>query len=203
MILIINYYQDSNSLRQIELDECLKRNIDNEFIHAIIVFHEYNVKIPSKFVKKIIPKLWPNKPTYKEMFEEGSKYPGIKIIANSDIYFNETLDYANNIQERQVYALCRWDETHNYLKFYNKLDSQDVWIWKDKINVDCNFGLGIPGCDNALLYNIERKGHEVLSPSKQIQAIHLHHTQVRNYEISRNVNKIKINEPGKYLTKFI
>ena len=90
----------------------------------------------------------------------------------------------------------------DHIYFYNRLDSQDVWIWRSKINNDCSFGLGVPGCDNALLMNIERKGYEVLSPSRKIQAIHLHHTQIRNYEISKNVNKIKLNEPGRYLTKF-
>lgn len=201
MILIVNYYLDSNSLRQIELNECLSRNINNDLIKTIIVFHEENVKIP--FKKKILSKICTDKPTFKELFDEGNKYQGLKIIANSDIYFNETLELANEIEERQVYALCRWDESYSGLVFYSKLESQDVWIWRSKINVDCDFGLGLPGCDNALLYNIERKGHEVLSPSKQIQAIHLHHTQVRNYEILKNVNKMKLNKPKKYLTKFI
>lgn len=200
MILLINYYIDKNLERQKELDFCLQENINNPIIKAIIVFHEKDVIIPQR--KKIIHKICKGKPTYSDFFKYSNKFKGIKILANSDIFFNFTLNYAYNLKDNEIFALCRWNRIKDKLIFYNYLKSQDVWIWKDKINIICNFGLGIPACDNAILYKFNELGFKILSPSKQIQSIHCHESNLRNYEISKNVNKLKIEEPVLYLEKF-
>jgi hypothetical protein len=200
MILIINYYNSGNQARQKELDQCLKNNVNNRLIKAIVVFHEEKVKIPERV--KIISVKCEHRPGYKELFEYGNKFNGIKIIANTDIYFNDTLLRAESIQDNEVYALCRWEEIDNNLHFYNKLWSQDVWIWKGRVNIKCDFGLGIPGCDNALHYILYTNGYNVKSPSRQIQAIHLHHSGIRSYEASKNVNKYEIKQPFMYLKGF-
>lgn len=200
MILLINYYQDSNPERQKEYDYCLHLNVLNPLIKSIIVFHEHGVKIPEK--KKIISKIVKNKPTFSDFFKYGNQFKGIKILANLDIYFNQTLEFATIIKPNKIFALCRWNKDETGLHFYNQLSSQDVWIWTAKINVNCNFGLGIPACDNAILHKLISLKYEVSSPSKIIQSIHVHNSNVRNYENEMNGNKFRVNEPIAFLKTF-
>ncbi len=193
MILMINYYKDENPARQAEIDECLRKNIEHPLIDHILIFKEENVAVHKN--KKIIPVNWKGRPTYSDYFRIGSKYNDIKILANSDIYFDSSLMYSKKIRFNQVYALCRWTEVNGTLKFYNHKDSQDVWIWLGKINVNCEFSLGVPGCDNAIAYLLASSGYRVLSPSKSVKAIHLHNSGVRNYI----KNKDRVQGPYLYL----
>jgi len=183
MILLINYYKDKNPERQSEIDECLQNNLRHPLIDHIIVFKEKDIILPAD--KKIIPVEWKVRPTYSDYIEMGNRYNDIKILANSDIYFDESLVFCKTIRKKQVFALCRWNGVNGQMEFYNKRDSQDVWIWAGKINVDCRFGLGVPGCDNSIAYMLMAAGYRVLSPSKTIKAIHLHDSGVRNYLLEK------------------
>jgi hypothetical protein len=110
----------------------------------------------------------------------------ISIIANSDIYF-ESLDHFEMIKENEVYALSRWDG--NIL--YDHDDSQDAWVFRGQIKPieDSYFSLGIPGCDNAIAERIARAGYTVLNPSRSIKSIHLHSSNIRNYDRKTTVAK--------------
>jgi len=124
----------------------------------------------------------------------GNNFSGIKILANTDIYFNDTLKHCEKIEAGQVFALCRWDYKIGPLKFYDKRDSQDVWIWRGDLKLKTSFPLGVPGCDNKIAYLLYSAGYEVKSPSLSIQAIHLHMTGIRNYS-----QKDRIEKPYLYL----
>lgn len=193
MILLNNYYFDKNPERQKELDACLVRNIENEHIKIIILFHDKNVPVPNH--AKIIPVVYRGRPTYSEYFRFGNFFRGIKILANSDIYFNDTIQLCERINDNEVYALCRWNEINENgdIEFYKKRDSQDVWIWKGKINVEANFSLGKPGCDGSIAHILQSFGLRVLNPSQSIQSIHIHRTEIRNYDVRKDLI------PGPYL----
>jgi hypothetical protein len=198
--LLTNYYIDNNSLRQSELDYCLFKNLLNRFIYRVVIFHEAGVKLPAD--DKIISEIIDDRPTYTDYFEYGNKLSGIKILANTDIYFNTSILYCNNIHNSQVYALCRWNKVEYGLEFYDKITSQDCWIWKNDIHVKATFGLGIPGCDNAILYKLHHAGYDILSPSLSIQAIHVHKSEIRNYQAEGGINKYDIREPHLNLKEF-
>lgn len=194
MILLVNYYKDKNKERQAEIDECLRKNIEHPLIDRIIIFKDEHIEVPAD--KKIIPVRWNGRPSYSDYFRIGSKYNDIKILANSDIYFDESLEYCNTIKDKQVFALCRWNKVNGSIEFYNRIDSQDVWIWKGNVSVQCNFGLGFAGCDNSIAYKLTEAGYKVLSPSKKIKAIHFHDSGIRNY-LSEKMERI--NGPYMYL----
>jgi hypothetical protein len=179
MILLVNYYKDKHSGRQEEIDVALRNNIEHPLIDHILVFKEKDIELKAN--KKIIPVEWKGRPTYSDYFRIGSNYNGIKILANSDIYFNGSLEYCKKIKNNSVFALCRWDLTDDDIIFYNHRDSQDVWIWSGRIKLRADFVLGIPGCDNSIAYLLATAGYKVKSPSKKIKAIHIHKTGVRNY----------------------
>jgi FkbM family methyltransferase len=189
--LVINYYVDANKERQRELEYCLNKNIENKHIKHIVLIHEENVFVPKN--SKIIGVTVEARPDFELIFNIANNFDGIKIISNSDIYFNDTILLSKQINKNQVFALCRWDkQKDNTLKFFNKTDSQDVWIYRDKINnLSANFSMGVHNCDNVLAYELQRIGVDVISPSEQIQAIHYHLTALRRYNIENGLNKTR------------
>jgi hypothetical protein len=159
--LFINQYTDKNPARNKELEKCFTINQNYFGFENVITF---NTRLPFSDFFAIVNLC--------------SEENDISIIANSDIYF-EGLSGIDNIQGNEVYALSRWDGN----TLYDHEDSQDAWVFRGKIKPipDCNFGLGIPGCDNAIAERLHRAGYTVLNPSKSIKAIHLHSSNIRNY----------------------
>lgn len=163
--LFVQVYQQENKDRQKELDVCLELNYHNHFITNIIEIED--------------------RLTYREIFDMTADYPnGINIIANSDIYFNETIGWTKFMDNNSCYSLSRWDYIgRNLCVLFDRKDSQDVWIFKGKVHesIKGNFTLGIAGCDNKIAYEINGAGYKILNPSKTIHAIHLHESNHRTY----------------------
>jgi len=77
------------------------------------------------------------------------------------------------MQPYQCFALSRWDVKTNNL--FNQKDSQDIWCFRGNISIDnCNFNLGLPGCDNRIARIISDHDYEIFNPSKSIKCWHLH-----------------------------
>jgi len=182
--LYTSFYQDKDTKRQKELLYCLNKNIENPLIDNIFLIVEGEVKLPVSD-KLIIVNA--ERPTYRNFFDlvndTVTSAANISIVANTDIYFNETLARID-IHERQCIALSRWDKKNDGLKLHNERFSQDSWIFKGKIrNVRfCDFYLGIPGCDNRIAYELNRAGYRMFNPATKIQSIHYHQSDLHNYD---------------------
>lgn len=184
--LYTSYYIDPSPARQAELDECLHQNILNNHINKIFLLLEYpivNEQFNSGKINIIYIKGRPEYNTFFEIINENTSQDDWNIIANSDIFFDHTIDHLNKYDHSNVIVLCRWDVFPNGLiKFLNSRDSQDSWIVKGKIeNVNGNFYLGKAGCDNAIADRFNRAGYKVINPSKTIKTYHLHNSGVRSY----------------------
>jgi len=168
--LFYNYYEDKNPNRKREIDFCLQKNLANKLITTVIIET-------------------PSKPSYNFFFEQINKITApddINIICNSDIFFDETIEHALKIKEKEMYALLRW-EWHNpqYITFHERPDSQDTWIVKGKVeNVKGDFTLGIRGCDNRIAYEFQAAGYTVINPAKSIKSYHVHNSMIRNYTMA-------------------
>jgi hypothetical protein len=195
--LYTSFYQDKDAKRQKELLYCLNQNILNPLIDNIFLIVEGEVKLPVSG-KLIIVNA--ERPTYRNFFDlvndTVTSANDISIVANSDIYFNDTLAQLD-IKERQCIALSRWDKRKDGLRLHNERFSQDTWIFKGKIrNVRfCDFYLGIPGCDNRIAYELNRAGYRLFNPATKIQSIHYHQTDLHNYDH----NTPKIPKPYLYI----
>lgn len=166
--LITPYYVDSNHKRQQEIEQCREKNKANSLINEY-----HNIERAERL-------------DFAELFRVANNLitnaDDITIIANSDIYFNETIRLCEQIKENECYALSRWDETHRGLNLYNHADSQDVWIFRGTIKpIKEGVIMGKPGCDNILAFELTQLGYKVINPSLSIQAIHVHTTRIRNY----------------------
>ena len=198
--LFINYFDHSNSLRRKEIEFCLEKNQENEYLHQIIIVNRNE------------------RATYGDFFRAMNDYSeDVNIIANADIYFDETIQLSERIKENQCYALTRWEDVNGTIMDFNQRHgrpsppewSQDAWIFRGSTepihydNVDAvrdnrhreviPFSLGIPGCDNKIAALLKEKGFRVTNPSLNIKAIHKHLNPSRDYPNYQILKGIKPN----------
>lgn len=164
--LFYNYYKDKDHKRRKEIDFCLEKNINNPLFDIIILESETN----------------PTFNFYIEKINKLSKENDINIICNSDIFFDKTIELIKNIKEKDFYALSRYDWDNNLATFSNQSNSQDVWIFKGRAeNINADFQLGKPGCDNRIAFEFKKAGYNVTNPSKSIKTYHVHSSNIRRY----------------------
>lgn len=187
--LFINSFTHNSESRQKEIDLCMHKNYDNSYIDKIIIINRGE------------------RASYGDFFKIMSQYPkDINIIANLDIYFDQTVKFAKNIKKMECYALTRWELYQNKVIDFNSRHgrpsppqwSQDAWIFRgapnpkffdvvDAVNSQTRrnekipFSLGIPGCDNKLAAVLREREYVVTNPSLSIKAIHVHETNSRSY----------------------
>jgi len=165
--LFVCVYSTENKRRQNEMDKCLRINKRNQFLNVVPIYNQDRL-------------------TYNDFFKiinEASGNDDINIITNSDIYFDSTIELAQHMLYKELYALTRWDLNGNDLTFYNLSYSQDSWIFRGKIeDINAPYELGKMGCDNKIAFEFFNKGYKVLNPSKSIITTHLHESNFRTYD---------------------
>lgn len=159
--LFFNYYESKD--RQHEIDLCLEKNRE-VFDRVILV---------------------PGRPTIGDLFAHSQEYPNdINCFCNSDIYFTpESIQQIQRIAGNECYALTRWDIEGSKFKFFNRVDSQDAWIFRGPIKklVKQDFPLGFWGTDNRLAYELQKVGYRISNPSLSIVTVHVHENEERNH----------------------
>ena len=189
--LFINFYNDLDLVRQMEINECLSRNIANPMIDRVYLIVE-NLDLnffDFDHSEKVEVVIYSERPTYSYFFELANSkitVDDISIISNADIYFDDySLSLVNhNLQAGTCFALSRWDrESDGTIHLFDRADSQDSWIFKGKIGKidNCYFTQGTLGCDNAICHRIEAAGYTIKNPSRDIKSIHIHNTGIRHY----------------------
>ena len=199
MNLLIEYFTSPNINRDSEYKTCTNENIKNLLIERIYIFISDDSKLDIQSDKIEIVKI-DKRPTFKFLFEfcNTNLSNQICIIANTDIFFDETLSKLKESNlEMTFLALTRWDLVFNenkwFVQFYNHpfrggpattgMLSQDSWIFKSPITVDgrSDFMMGKPGCDNRIVQVLHELGYNVKNPSMQIITKHLHVSNHRTY----------------------
>ncbi len=181
--LFINAYVDPNPERNAELVECIKQNIANKSIDKVWLLCD--VDYPDKY--KGATNLYEfDRPTFRDFFawaNELCNEGDIAIIANTDVYFDETIAFVHDIQNHECFALSRYDVQYDgSLKPFHRQDSQDAWIMRTPIKpIEARFTMGVGGCDNVLAYQLNEAGYKLTNPCSKIRAIHLHLTNLRRY----------------------
>lgn len=153
--LFVNVYPDSDPRRAAELAECLRRNRQNPQLGEVVALEGL--------------------PTFREFFAAANRVAAtddISVIANSDIFFDDTLKHAALLARGECFALSRWNVTGNGgAELDDRSDSQDAWIFRGSIaDVAANFTMGVPGCHNRLARLLADAGYRVTNPSRTIRA---------------------------------
>lgn len=173
--LITTYYKCKSEARQAEVDECLRRNIEDVEIDRITVLTECN--IPFIDPKLTIIKV-DKRPTFNDCIEFIKDE--ITIISNSDIYFeNANLIKQLNFRDN-IFAITRHNMKRGRLVYEGYIGSQDVWIGKGIKPIENNQFFGILRCDQIISYELSKQ-KKLCNPSKYIKIIHKHEVNERNY----------------------
>lgn len=198
--LFTSYYKHENPERQKEIDFCLQKNVDNDHINKIFLFNEGSrCPIVSDKIESFF-----GRPKYRHFIKfinsSSRCMSSYNIISNSDIYFGNSLQFLDKISFHSTcLALTRHDVDFegNILKVPKEKfaeTSQDVWIFNSFVlgtksqQIQCDFYLGIYGCDNRFAYELNKCGYNVMNPCLDIQVYHLHVSGVRP---SKENNKIE------------
>lgn len=193
IILFMPYYKAARLERQDEFIYCLKRNIQCTEIDKIVLLiddhHVPEVEHPKIEIIKIA-----SRPTYLDWIELTKKkcWDQISILANTDIYFDESVSRLREIfsaNPKAFVALSRYEkEGYNQILHDNPHWSQDVWAVSGEYPFTESFKnylripLGVPRCDNKIAYLFAIHGAKVYNPCHHIKIVHVHETQLRSYD---------------------
>lgn len=190
--LFTPYFRARTEERQQELDECLQRNADCEEIDRIFLLVDDGHVPPVSSAKiEILP--CSSRPTYRQWLELTAQQPpeAISILANTDIYFDETLGRLQHaFREPETFmALSRYDRVQGKLVPHEAPHwSQDTWAVRagspllPSLMRLLEVPLGVPRCDNKVAYLFAIHGWKLVNPIQFVHSVHLHQTQQRNYD---------------------
>jgi len=187
--LIIQSYDEKNEDRIKELDTCLEENLKNPFIKKI---YDLTDKPNLKFIKNdkyiVVPvDKWL---TYKMTFEFANTIPNEYFaLINNDIILdpNSNWDIAEKVFLDNKYILAQSRHEYDITTNTAVLDvnfshlfhahTQDGWFFKTPLiipsNIDCDFEIGLLGCDNAIAERIYKSGYNIINKPIQFKIFHL------------------------------
>jgi len=191
--LLIGSYNEPNLERVGEFRECLRRNCQLEQIVKVHRFLEDENVLGFNHPKvEAVP--FGKRLQFADLFEYANRVLSGQpcIIANSDIFFDETLDeLAGYILQGKLLCVSRLDVQLDGTKVPCHFAwTQDVWIFLPPLPVMVgNFYLGRPGCENRVAYEASQVGLQTINPCQTIHCNHLHLSEVRNWNMNQR-------EPG-------
>lgn len=183
--LFTTWYDSGNVHRQLELEECFRRNLNNPFFDKICLWQYSGSALSAE--TKLVVRQENRQADFNDFFEwinAVSQPDDIAIIANTDIWFDETIGLAQAIKPDQCFVLLRMEKDGKHfvapLTGQPRWDAQDAWIFRAPVRaVSADFGLGSPRNDNALAYRLRQAGYDVRNPALDIHIHHLHDSDIR------------------------
>src|SRR5258708_3085212 len=167
-VLIIASHWDAAPQRNEEFLECLDKNIRCSHIDQIVAVLEDDISGPNfrsslSSCQKISFKEHGKRASFRDLFSlSNACFSGRNIIiANSDIFFDNTLSLlANSSLTDKLLFLTRWEVLDfGPPRHLNWHFSQDAWIFRSPIKeFDCDWNLGVPGCEMRLAYEASMAG---------------------------------------------
>ena len=201
--MFTSLYPETSHVRHKELSTCLEQNLANPAIGLVCLFLE-GTESPFPFHEKLKVRSISHRPMFQNFFEWANELAQLdtdtSIVTNSDIYLDASVSaLAHLLEQEQCAALTRWDmQSDGSPRLFDRNDSQDVWIFKGKIRpVVSDYLVGVPRCDNRLLYELRRAGYEVINPAFSVRSFHLHAGQRAEYP--ENIDGPYVEGPYEYL----
>lgn len=195
--VFIPYFRPKDAARRKELELCLEKNRACGAISHLVLMIDDDAEVDTSDGRFSVLR-FDHRPTYKDWVELSYKKAlgDISVLANADIYFDETLAGLNGLFEADpsgFVALSRYEREGNKLSLHpNPHWSQDVWAFRPSASRNpardacLDFPLGVPRCDNKVAYVFGIYGHTVYNPCRQIRSVHVHESGLRNYDKRRD-----------------
>jgi hypothetical protein len=178
--LFVEYFKHPDPIRDKEIKIAMLTSID-------IVDRVSNVSL-----------YLPERATFQDIFEYAnlvSKPDDINILINADIMLTRSFREINP-GENDFFCISRWEPGAKHPFRHERGDSQDVWVWRGKTRVkNCDFYLGILGCDNRVAYEAKKAGYRVTNPAYRYRAYHNHRSGVRTHKGKRLPKPYRLVKP--------
>ena len=208
--LFCQFFIDTKLDRAKELRETLAFNMQNPNIAKIILLNERiysDEELGCSSTEKLVQVNLGKRLQFSDVFKyiAANELKGFHIIANSDIFFDESILNLRKTDihlHKKMYALLRTE--YNPLKpitqsvlYGPRIDSQDTWIFHSSFPIAreqlpvFEFEFGKPGCDNKLVYLMKVLGFNVINDPFFIKTYHHHTSNVRNYINTQNALNIE------------
>lgn len=179
IVLFTEFYKSGFEERNKELLDALQRNICCEHIKKIVLFYENSLDeypdIP--FSTKVEIAYTKTRMKFADYFSYYNKNlsGSICIVANSDIYFDDSIKHVSKMSDDEFLCITRWNG--NELQCHDEY-SQDVWVFKKQIPqkmIECSgFYLGKQQCDNRISFVAMKNGFNLINPCHLVKCHHLH-----------------------------
>jgi len=184
------FYNDSAADRHLENLTCLQNNVTNTLIDEVVLFvddPEPYLKFAGSKVHLVTTK--EPRPTYQDFLDHAQleKEECLVIMANTDIYFDSTLEHLQGIDwTNLLVCLTRRDVMNDGRSALSEhYQSSDAWIIKAPCKpFDCPIKLGRMHCESTFLAIAQNAGYKLVNGGLTVAAQHLHRTQKRNYDPS-------------------
>lgn len=194
--IITQYCNTSISGRQYEYDVCVLQNLNNPYVKMVYLLNEPHTTVPEhikKHEKCTIIKT-PEWLTYKTAFDFASNTIPHEIccLSNLDIFLDHNTNWSTinpaiqntNIifcQSRYEYDGKNTASKDPVLQKLGYCNAQDAWIFKasglESIE-DCDFKIGLSGCDNAIADRMYKAGFVLVNSPNVYKIMH--------YDVCRN-----------------
>ena len=209
--IILQSYEERDTARNAELEISLKMNLDNPYVKFVYDLTDKPRAIFGANAKyKVVPE---NKwLTYQRAFDFANTIPGEYFaIINSDITLDSSSkwDMAVKIFLDNRYVLAQSRHEYDIKSGESIMDpgfvpmfhahTQDAWLFKSPIAIpNCNFEIGLLGCDNAIAHRINSAGYNIINKPQQFKI--LHHDSARG-KTSANYMQKHSEKPAKIINQ--
>lgn len=216
--VIVQYFIDAqNPDRQAEYDFCVQANFANPAVHTIhfllepdTIAPDWIAQNPKSVVSQVQTRL-----TYKQAFDYANAQLIGKTVAlmNLDIFLDHATDWktTKSLFEMSI-VLCLSRHEFDGVETSSKdprlqalayANAQDCWVFRSPIWVkDCDFKMGMLGCDNAIAHRIKASGYVPINTPNEFK---IHHFDVcrgkrgDNFMAHHKPNQEQPEERGYYL----
>ena len=182
--------------RNQELEESLLENLQLSIVEKIHLFVEDNfamdklMKLTNNSNKIVIISIG-IKPNYSQIFKYilNNLKNHICMIINADIFiYKYDLKVINFLKDcKWIYALTRYEYDLSYPLISDYQGSHDAYLFnsffltKSILNEYLDFYQNQPGIETRIIKNFYDNGFNILNPCIEIQIVHLHKSNLRNY----------------------
>lgn len=187
--LYYNYFKSSFAERIPEIDYCFNRCIEDTNIDKVYVFDETKSVVETEKVKPIPTDKRLTFRDYFNFINTKSSASDVNAIINTDCYFgHDSSNLLNNIKDNESWCLSRWHvrslDPFDSFPFSTNPFSHDGWVFRGIIkNIkQCDWSLGIPGCDSRIAFEIKDAGYEMRNPMLSLKLYHVHMSEKRSYD---------------------
>lgn len=195
---ISTYFVEKDAERNQELKDCLLNNLLSPTVEKIHLFvddqkcYQKLLEIAKDHLEKIEIIAIGIRPKYSDFFTYIlQKLPNqICMISNADIYIDTyELKILNSLRDcKWVYALTRYECDLSKPLITNYTGSHDAYIFNSAFLSDkiiskyTDLYQNQPGIETCILHNFYEFGFTIYNPCLQIKIVHLHRSDVRNYQ---------------------